>query len=126
MFRGFRAGHQFGLARGVSCATPGGALLAGFTNPFCYLFDEKLADQGQLVVRHRLPYSDLYSISDVERDALLRAGEPMSFSHSLDEIIGGQIGAGFVITGFYEDVWPEKCITQYAPGYLATRARKPV
>jgi SAM-dependent methyltransferase len=103
---------------------PGGALLAGFTNPFCYIFDEKLADQGQLVIRHRLPYSDLHSISEAERAALFQAGEPMVFSHSLDEIIGGQIAAGFAITGFYEDVWPEKSITQYAPGFLATRARK--
>ncbi len=104
---------------------PGGALLAGFTNPFCHIFDEKLADQGQLTVRHRLPYSDLHSISEIERAALFQAGEPMVFSHSLEEIIGGQIAAGFVIAGFYEDVWTEKCITQYAPGFLATRAYKP-
>lgn len=105
---------------------PGGALLAGFTNPFCYIFDEKLEDQGQLKVRHRLPYSDLDSLSEAERNALLQAGEPISFSHSLEEIIGGQIAAGFFITGFYDDVWPEKFITQYAPGFLATRACKPV
>ena len=35
------------------------------------------------------------------------------------------IAAGFVITGFYEDVWPEKTVTQYAPGFFATRAFKP-
>jgi 2-polyprenyl-3-methyl-5-hydroxy-6-metoxy-1,4-benzoquinol methylase len=104
---------------------PGGTLLAGFINPFCYIFDEKLAEQGQLTVRHRLPYSDLHSISEAERAALFQDGEPMVFSHSLDETLGGQIAAGFVITGFYEDVWPEKFITQYAPGFLATRARKP-
>ena len=104
---------------------PGGALLAGFTNPFCYIFDEKLADQGQLTVRHQLPYSDLHSISEAERAALSQAGEPMVFSHSLEEIIGGQIAAGFAIAGFYEDVWPEKCITRYAPGFLATQAHKP-
>lgn len=104
---------------------PGGALLAGFCNPFYYIFDEKLAEQGQLVVRHRLPYSDLHSISEAERAARIQSGEPMSFSHSLDETIGGQLAAGLIIKGFYEDVWPEKCITQYAPGYLATRAIKP-
>ncbi len=104
---------------------PGGALLAGFINPFCYIFDETSADRGQLVVRHRLPYSDLHSITDEERAALVKDQLPMTFSHSLEETIGGQIAAGFSITGFYEDVWPDKAVSQYAPGFLATRAVKP-
>jgi hypothetical protein len=29
------------------------------------------------------------------------------FSHSLEEQIGGQIAAGFVIAGFYEDYWSD-------------------
>jgi SAM-dependent methyltransferase len=38
---------------------PGGVLLAGFCNPILYLFDQELADDGVLQVRHALPYSDL-------------------------------------------------------------------
>jgi len=29
--------------------------------------------------------------------------EPAYFVHTLDDQIGGQIGAGFAITGFFED-----------------------
>src|SRR5262249_39665032 len=38
---------------------PGGALLAGFSNPTLYVFDDALANKGELVVRHAIPYSDL-------------------------------------------------------------------
>src|SRR5687767_3232374 len=41
----------------------GGILLAGFINPALFIFDEKLADQGELKVRHSLPYSDLHSLT---------------------------------------------------------------
>ena len=49
---------------------PGGALLAGFCNPIIYLFDQELADEGMLQVRHKLPYSDLTSLCEDERAAL--------------------------------------------------------
>ena len=35
---------------------PGGVLLAGFVNPALYLFDDARAEQGELVVRHAVPY----------------------------------------------------------------------
>ena len=34
---------------------PGGLLLAGFTNPVRYLFDQERADGGDLDVCHRIP-----------------------------------------------------------------------
>ena len=105
---------------------PGGSLLAGFTDPACFIFDETLANKGEVVVRHRLPYSDLESLTDEERAVLEKDGEPMVFSHSWEEILGGQTEAGFVLTGFYEDAWPEKALSSYLPGFLATRALKPV
>jgi hypothetical protein len=55
-------------------------------------------------------------------------GEPMEFSHTLDDQIGGQLAAGFVITGFYEDRTPpskEEPLTAYMPNCMATRAIKP-
>jgi hypothetical protein len=40
--------------------------------------------------------------------------------------IGGQIEAGFVITGFDEAPYhAESLVTKYLPGYFATRAVKP-
>ena len=51
-------------------------------------------------------------------------GEPFEFSHSLEDLIGGQTDAGFVIDGLYEDDWPVKPISRFTPTFIATRARK--
>jgi SAM-dependent methyltransferase len=104
---------------------PGGTLLAGFVNPAAFLFDEDSAKKGVLVVRHRLPYSDAESLPAEERERLINAGEPLVFSHSLEDLIGGQIDAGFAITGLYEDEWPGQALSRFMPPFIATRARKP-
>lgn len=104
---------------------PGGVLLAGFVNPIFYLFDQALADEGTLQVRHRLPYSDLSSIDDEERNAYIRAEEALEFGHTLTDQIAGQLDAGFVITGFYEDRWPGTPLANYMDTYIATRAVVP-
>lgn len=103
---------------------PGGVLLAGFVNPILYLFDQKKADEGVLEVRHRLPYSDLTSISDEERRAYMNAREALEFGHTLTDQIGGQIEAGLAITGFYEDGWPGLALHDYMEMFVATRGVK--
>ncbi|MEK8173486.1 methyltransferase domain-containing protein [Streptomyces sp. M19] len=62
---------------------PGGTLLAGFLNPDVYLFDhEALDERGELIVVHKLPYSDVTRYSAEERaakfgaDALLNTATP--------------------------------------------------
>lgn len=105
---------------------PGGVLLAGFCNPILYLFDQELADDGVLQVRHALPYSDLTSLTDAERAAYLDELQPLEFGHTLTDQIGGQLDAGFVLTGFYEDSWPGVKLNEYTPTYIATRAVKPM
>ena len=104
----------------------GGVLLAGFCNPILYLFDQELADDGVLQVRHALPYSDLTSLTDAERAAYLDELQPLEFGHTLTDQIGGQIDAGFSLTGFYEDSWPGVKLNEYTPTYIATRAVKPM
>ncbi|MBX2997487.1 MAG: class I SAM-dependent methyltransferase [Caldilineaceae bacterium] len=99
----------------------GGVLLAGFPNPIQYIFDQQLADEGTLHVRHSLPYSDLTSIEAAERDDYIAAEEALEFGHTLTDQIGGQIDAGFVITGFYEDRWPGMALAKYTDTYMATR-----
>jgi SAM-dependent methyltransferase len=103
----------------------GGVLLAGFNNPAFYIFDWKLAEAGILQVRHALPYSDLHSLSDEERQKIIDEGAPLEFSHTLSDQIGGQLEAGFTITGFYEDRHHDTIIGKYMPTYVATRAVKP-
>ena len=103
---------------------PGGSLLAGFANPVLYIFDQVKADDGILEVRHSLPYSDLTSVADDERQALEDDWQPYEFGHTLQDQIGGQLEAGFVLTGFYEDVWPGTALAEYMPTFAATCALK--
>jgi len=108
---------------------PGGALLAGFTNPAVYLFDYDLADRtGVLQVKYALPYSDLKHLPAEQRQRYLENEEPLEFSHTLEDQIGGQLDAGFVLTGFFEDAYGEEendLLTKYMPMFIATRAVKP-
>ena len=104
---------------------PGGVLLAGFTNPVEYLFDAVALERGELVVRHALPYSDLTSPTPEEKVLLEAAGEPLSFGHTLEDQIGGQLDAGFVLTALYEDRWSESALGRYAATFMATRALRP-
>lgn len=104
----------------------GGALLAGFTNPAVYLFDWDLAEKtGVFRVKFKLPYAD----EDIpeERQKRIAAGDTFEHSHTLQHQIGGQIDAGFVITGFYEDYDKESnpaSLRDYMPTFIATRAVK--
>lgn len=102
----------------------GGVLLSGFCNPVNYIFDQKLADDDILTVRHPLPYSDLTSLTAEERQQYLDDDQPLEFSHTLEEQIGGQLDAGFVLTGFYEDRWGEHILDRFMPTFMATRAQK--
>lgn len=104
---------------------PGGVLMTGFTNPAVFIFDATLIEEGQLVVRHRLPYSELTDITPEERQAFVDKSEPLMFGHTLDDQIGGQLAAGFVLTGLFEDSDPSNPLSQYMPTYMATRALKP-
>jgi SAM-dependent methyltransferase len=103
---------------------PGGALLAGFANPVNYLFDFDLAERGVLEVRHTIPYSDLTDRAEADLRAQIEREEPLEFSHTLGDLIGGQIEAGLVIAGFYEDVAPDDAISARIPTFIATKAVK--
>lgn len=101
---------------------PGGVLIAGFVNPILYLFDQQKMDDGTLEVRHKLPYSDLTSLDEEERRGYLRAGEALEFGHTLTDQIAGQLDAGLLLTGFYEDRWDGQPPADYTDTYVATRA----
>jgi SAM-dependent methyltransferase len=102
---------------------PGGVLLAGFLNPDLFIFDAATLEQGELVVRHTLPFSTL-DLPDAERLQYYGNG-PVEYSHSLTEQIGGQLVAGFVLTHLVEAPHHADAAGQYMPGYIATRAIKP-
>ena len=56
---------------------------------------------------------------------LIAAGDALEHSHSLTEQLGGQMDAGFQITGLYEDYHSAFVVSEYTPTYIATRALKP-
>jgi len=106
----------------------GGALLSGFMNPAVYLFDWTLAEREKVLkIRYRLPYSDEADLPEEERLARMARGEPLEFSHSLTDLIGGQIEAGFILTHFFEDWGIDEAdlLKEYLPECIATRAVKP-
>lgn len=106
----------------------GGALLAGFMNPMLYALDQDRLEQGELHIKYSLPYSDLHSLSDDERRRYTDKGEPLVFAHTLEDQLGGQLDAGFVLTSMFEDRGLdgiEAVVDAYFAAAIATRAVKP-
>jgi SAM-dependent methyltransferase len=107
---------------------PGACLLAGFDNPMLHLVDEAAYERGELVIANPLPYSDAVSLAPEEQARRGREGIPLEFGHTLEQQLGGQLEAGFIITGFYEDRYPPEQndpLSTYTATFIATRARKP-
>jgi hypothetical protein len=89
------------------------------------VFDDDKLDAGVLEVRYPVPFSDVDHLTDAERAEIIESGEPLVFGHSLADQIGGQLEAGFAITGYLEcgrgdDHLPDR----FVPPYIATRAVK--
>ena len=106
---------------------PGGSLISAFDNPVRHIFDVELAERGVLRVRHRLPYSDVTSLSPTELQRRLDSLEPLQFGHLWEDQIGGQTDVGFSIAGFYEDrfaVGAEDTLSDYLPTFAVTWAIK--
>lgn len=103
---------------------PGGHLLAGFMNPIIYIFDQRAEARGELIVRFPLPYSDLADLPPDELRRNIDEYRTVEFSHTFDAQIGGQLRAGLVICGFYEDRHPTLSSSKFFPAAFATNARK--
>ena len=98
---------------------PGGTLLAGLDNGMNYIFDD-----DELMLANALPFDPL---ANPEHMAQLEASDSgILFSHTLEEQIGGQLEAGFVLTGLYEDTNGEGRLHEFnVPTYIATRSVRP-
>lgn len=104
---------------------PGGHLLAGFVNPLYFLFDDDALSRGELVVRYRLPYSDVEQLDTAKIEAFMAQDEPLMFGHTLEAQIEGQLAAGLALVGFYEDRWGnDKPLDDRIATFIATRATK--
>jgi len=105
---------------------PGGTLVAGLSNPIPYLFDRELGGKGVFKLKYKMPYSDVTCLTKEELNDFIEADEPLEFAHSLEDLLGGQIAAGFQLIGFYEDDWGgQEAIDKHFKSFIATRAEKP-
>ncbi|ACA56663.1 class I SAM-dependent methyltransferase [Clostridium botulinum] len=103
----------------------GGILISGFCNPVLYLFDDEQENEGVFQIKYSIPYSSLSTLSEEELNKLLEEEQVLEFGHSLEQQIGGQIEAGFMITGFYEDDFGgERLLDKYIKSFIATKAMK--
>jgi hypothetical protein len=96
----------------------GGILLAGMDNGINFVVD----DEEKMIV-NRLPFNpmkddELYKKS-IENDWGIQ------FSHTIEEQIGGQLKAGFMLTDVYGDINNIGRLGEYnIPSFWATRAVK--
>lgn len=107
---------------------PGGTLLSSFWNPVVFIGDRDPALRAQGLVKPvwRLPYSDVEHLPPEALADKQDRGEALVFGHTLADQIGGQLDAGFVLTGFHED-WhphPRFVVENVMPTFVATWAVK--
>ena len=105
----------------------GGALLSSFFNPVIFIAEREAdAQTDTLHLRYPVPYSDLTHLSEAVRARKIQDGEPFMFGHGLSAQLGGQMAAGFVLAGLFEE-WhpaPRMPIERFIPSFIATRALK--
>lgn len=98
---------------------PGGALLGGYDIGINYIFDEQ-----EERLAHPLPFDPLKDPEIYE--LCMREDWGVQFSHTLEEQLGGQLKAGFRLTGLYEDTNGKGRLHEYhVPTFVAVRAVKP-
>ena len=93
--------------------------LCGLDNGINFIFDDT-----ETAVKYKLPFNPLNNPQQYEES--IKNDWGIQFSHTLEEQIGGQLEAGFVLTNLYEDTNGEGKLHEYnIPPFLATRAIKP-
>ena len=96
----------------------GGLLIAGMDNGINYIFDEEETN-----LKTPLPFNPLRD--DRLYQECMENDLGIQFSHTLEEQIGGQLKAGFMVTDLYEDTNGSGRLHEYhVPTYIATRAIK--
>ena len=99
--------------------SPGGVLLAGLDNGVNFIFDD-----AETTLLNTFPFNPLQNPE--QRKQLADSDCGLQFSHTLDEQLGGQLEAGFVLTHLYEDTNGEGNLHDHRiPSFVATRAQKP-
>ena len=99
---------------------PGGVLLGGYDNGFGYTVDE-----AEERVIYSLPFNPLQNPDQMRE--LQQTDSGVQFSHTMEEQLGGQLAAGFRLTGLYEDTNGAGRLHEMGiPCFIAVRAVKPL
>ncbi|MFZ3578883.1 class I SAM-dependent methyltransferase [Virgibacillus sp. DJP39] len=102
-----------------------GILIAGFTNPLLFIFDDEEDMKGNLVVKNSIPSYSLDNLTEREAEEYLEANNTIEFGHTLEDQIQGQIDAGFVIAGLYEDDFGgNRPLDKFIKCFISTKAVK--
>lgn len=103
----------------------GGELMTGFCNPLLYIFDIDAWTRGELVLAHTIPYSDVEQLPGEVLRQRIADRDTLDFGHSMESLIAGQIKAGFLINGFYEDNGGgDSLLDPFIDTFYATKAIK--
>ncbi len=96
----------------------GGILLAGLDNGINYIFND-----DETTVTYKLPFNPLKDKQLYEMS--IKNDWGIQFSHTIEEQIGGQLKAGFILTDIYEDTNGVGRLHEFnVPTFYATRAIK--
>ncbi|EEK78494.1 class I SAM-dependent methyltransferase [Bacillus cereus] len=102
-----------------------GILISGFTNPLLWIFDDNQERNGILDVKHSIPSSTLDYLPEDEVQDYINSNQTIEYAHTLEDQIQGQVAAGFVITGFYEDDFGgTRILDKHIKTFVATKAIK--
>lgn len=97
-----------------------GILLCGLDNGMNFIFDDE-----ETAIKYKLPFNPLKDPKLYED--CVRNDWGIQFSHTMEEQVGGQLEAGFILTHLYEDTNGQGRLHEYnIPSFLATRAVKKV
>jgi SAM-dependent methyltransferase len=98
---------------------PGGILMSGLDNGINFIFGE-----DQQTVEFRLPFDPLWNPEQM--DYLEAHDLGIQFSHPIEEQIGGQLRAGFILKDIYEDTNGSGFLHEHGvPTFWATLSQKP-
>jgi len=96
----------------------GGILLSGVDNGLNYIFNDE-----ETMVTYKLPFNPLKD-KQLYEDSI-KNDWGIQFSHTIEEQIGGQLQAGFVLTDIYQDTNGTGRLHEFnVPSFYTTRAVK--
>ncbi len=96
----------------------GGRLLAGFDNGINFVFD-----LDEKTFKYKLPYNPLTDEKLMEE--AMQQDDGVQFSHTIEEQVGGQLKAGFLLKDIYQDTDASGNLHDFnVPLYYATLAVK--